>query len=146
MKKSIYFLVALFLVSSMSGYTTLAIGAGDSGGSQGLSSHQTPDSNVDLRRLVELRQSLTLVRQHCHVPHRRSVVEIRNNTNQSLDVSLSGNSKYSIHVGAYSSKTHVLNPGGYMFEAQIPGFPPYAGQVDFVKNSDYSWVFVYTGQ
>lgn len=134
-------LTALLLVSSLSGCATYM------GSSDGRSSHQTPESSGEHRRLVELRQlPLSVIEKHSDSPARKSLVEIRNNTNQSLDVSLSGNSRYTIHIGANSSKTQELNPGGYTFEAQIPGFPPYAGQVVFVENTDYSWGFVYTGQ
>jgi len=140
MKRRNFLLAALFLVSSVSGCTTY------SGGAVGLSAHQTPELSSDQRRLVELRQNLSVIRQHPDVPVRRSLVELRNNTSQSLDVSLSGSSRYTIHIGANGSKTQELNPGGYTFEAQIPGFPPYAGQVNFVENTDYSWGFFYTGQ
>ena len=141
MKKRIFLLAGLFLVSSLSGCTTYV------GGSDGLSSHQTPESSGERRRLVELRQlPLSVIEQHSDSPARKSMVVIRNTTNQSLDVSLSGGSRYTIHIGANGSKTQEFTPGGYTFEAQIPGFPPYAGQVTFIENTDYSWGFVYTGQ
>jgi hypothetical protein len=141
MNRRNYLLVALFLISSISGYSTHAVGD-----SIGRSSHQTPESTGERRRLVELRQIVSVTNRHSDSPARKTLVEIRNNTNQSLELSISGNMRYTIHIGANSSKVQTFNPGEYRFEAQIPGFPPYAGQVVFAENTDCSWEFEYTGQ
>lgn len=106
----------------------------------GKSSHQAPDSPD--RRTLELRDMLETVQQFTLTPPRDPSVIVRNRTNQSIRVQLSGGTVFTLEPN--SRLIVELMPGSFRYEAQVAGFPPLAGSATFQKNTEYSWVFSYT--
>jgi len=130
MKKWILLLVAIVAV-------VLNIGIVQGQGT-GRSSHQ-----ADVSRTLELRETFNIIKSYVQAPAKDAIINVENKTNQSIKLQFTGGTAYTISPN--SIKTIMCTPGHFGYEAQISGFPPLAGKVAVAANTEYSWVFYYSG-
>ncbi|MBF0566764.1 MAG: hypothetical protein HQK89_16180 [Nitrospirae bacterium] len=113
-------------------------------GSSGTTSHQAPDPSQ--RYLTVLKDQITSVETFDTQPAQNPMVEVANNTNQSMAIKLNGKSMYSFSMSPNTKNVMVFAPGTYQYEAQIPGFPPFSGTGTFNENARYTWTFNYANK
>ncbi|MBF0566799.1 MAG: hypothetical protein HQK89_16355 [Nitrospirae bacterium] len=139
-------LIVLLVLLQVSGVSVVNVfaedvpgGSGD--GSSGSTSHQAPDPSQ--RYLTVLKDQI--VRGEA-IDTQNPMVEVVNNTNQSMAIKLHGKSMYSFSMSPNSKNVMIFAPGTYQYEAQIPGFPPFSGVGTFDESTRYTWTFNYANK